>query len=91
MEPSPRTSKPVTAAAFFGAGADGGTESVPTPGRVLGEDIEEGTVVACFGAVRELREGEDGTGTACAICVVNKFVSGVKQASFGMKLYNSVV
>jgi hypothetical protein len=27
------------------------------------EDIEEGTVVACFGAMRELREGEDGTRT----------------------------
>jgi hypothetical protein len=27
------------------------------------EDIEEGTVVACFGAVRQLREGEEGTRT----------------------------
>jgi hypothetical protein len=27
------------------------------------EDIEEGTVVAYFGDVRELREGEDGTPT----------------------------
>jgi hypothetical protein len=27
------------------------------------EDIKEGTVVACFGAVRELREGEEGTRT----------------------------
>jgi hypothetical protein len=27
------------------------------------EDIEEGTVVACFGAVRQLREGEEGART----------------------------
>jgi hypothetical protein len=27
------------------------------------EDIEEGTVVACFGAVRQLREAEEGTRT----------------------------
>jgi hypothetical protein len=31
--------------------------------RVFSQDIEEGTVVAGFGAVRQLREGEEGTRT----------------------------
>jgi hypothetical protein len=37
---------------------------VPPRSRGLSrEDIEEGTIVACFGAVRQLREGEEGTRT----------------------------
>ena len=38
----------------------------------LREDIEEGTVVACFGAVRELREGDQGTRTRLAYSFVVK-------------------
>jgi len=36
------------------------------------EDIEEGTVVACFGAVRQLREGEEGTRTRLAYSFIVK-------------------
>jgi hypothetical protein len=46
------------------------------------EDIEEGTVVACFGAVRQLREGEEGTRTSSSYWTVYKKFASQSQRKY---------